>query len=101
VGERQLVCGMNKWIEKKGDKHVIMFRPKDQLTIQTPVAGTATWKDDNTLLITQRFTETAHGDQLTFTFEGEKLNIKFLNSVAMGNPNNPDKRRDIQAHVIA
>lgn len=99
-GERQLVCGLNKWIEKKNDKNVIMFRPKDQPAIQTPVASTAAWKDDNTLIITQRFTETAHGDQLTFTFEGEKLSIKFLNSVAMGNPNNPDKRTDITAHIV-
>lgn len=64
------------------------------------VAASATWQDEKTLLLTWRFIETVHGDQLTCIFDDDKLTLKFLFSVNRLQ-NKPDDRKDITGKMIA
>ena len=64
------------------------------------VAASATWQDEKTLLLTWRFIETVHGDQLTCIFDDNKLTLKFLFSVSLLQ-NKPDDRKDITGKMIS
>lgn len=97
-GEHRIVCGINKW--KKNEKASAVFQLPARVYVSTSETAGVAWTDDNTLVVTERFTETAHGDQLTCTFEDDSVSIKFLNSVAQGNPNNPDKRPELKGKLI-
>lgn len=46
------------------------------------VAAHATWQDDHTLVLTWRYIETPHHDTVTCVFEGEKVSVSFVNSLA-------------------
>jgi hypothetical protein len=63
------------------------------------VAASATWQSENTLLLTWRFIETAHGDSITFIFDEDKLTIKFLFSVARLQ-HKPDDRVSITGKMV-
>jgi hypothetical protein len=99
-GEHRISCGMNKWNSEKGERTPV-FQTPGRTDISTSVASSATWQDDNTLLITQRYTENAHGDQLTCIFEDSQLTIKLLSSITMGNPNATENRADLKGHFKA
>lgn len=99
--ENQLSFGFNSWLHDKRDKPAIPFSPMARPDIPTQLSGNASWSDDNTLLLTLRYIETAHGDQFICSFNENKLTLKFLNSVSMGNPNNPEKRLPISGLIIS
>lgn len=101
AGEHRLMCGLNKWHEEKNAKTQAFFPITGRPVVSTPIAASATWSDDRTLLITWRWTETAHSDSMTCTFEGDKVSIKMLSSVARGNPNAPDQRPILQGRISA
>jgi len=93
--EQQIKCGINTWILTDNFKTQTLFPIKGRPVVSTPLASSATWTDDNTLILTMRFTETAHGDQITFVFDSDKVNMRFLQSVAKGNPTTIDARPTI------
>lgn len=90
--EQKIKCGINSWVVENNFKTQALFPMKNRPVVSTPLAASITWTDDNTLIMTLRYTETAHGDQITFAFESDNLSIRFLNSVAKGNPNTPEGR---------
>ncbi len=87
--------GMNYWIREGNEKPLVhsLFSLR-RIDFDSIVAASATWKDENTLLLTWRFIETTHGDQLTCIFDKDKLTIKFLFSVNRLK-NQPDDRKDV------
>jgi CubicO group peptidase (beta-lactamase class C family) len=87
-------CGLNRWVNQK-EMLPILFQVPGRTDITSKISAVATWSDEKTLTITKRYIETAHGDQLTFIFDDDRVTIKFLNSVAKGNPNVPEKRPDL------
>jgi CubicO group peptidase (beta-lactamase class C family) len=87
-------CGLNRWVNQK-EMLPILFQVPGRTNITSTTSVVATWSDEKTLTITKRYIETAHGDQLTFIFDDDRVTIKFLNSVAKGNPNVPEKRPDL------
>ena len=97
-GKKDLVikCGLNKWIigdnKKPGPKTLLSDL---QIDFDSVVAASATWKSENTLLMTWRFPESTHTDTLTCTFEGKKVYIKFLNSIAASGIEGSDSRKEI------
>ena len=91
-GEQKIKCGINSWLIEKDFKTQQLFPLKNRPTVSTPIAASVTWLDDNTLVMMLRYTETAHGDQLTFSFESDNVTIRFLHSVAKGNPSTVDAR---------
>ena len=93
--------GLNYWIREgnlKPSPHSLFSLRR--IDFDSIVAASATWQDENTLLLTWRFIETVHGDSLTCTFDKDKLNIKFLFSLARLQ-NKPDDRPDISGRMMA
>lgn len=95
-GTQRITCGINKWIEQKNDKMLTPFPLSGRMDVPTAIAGSATWRDDRTLLMTWRLIESAHTNGATFTFEGQAVTIKFYSSISLNNPNAPDNRADIK-----
>lgn len=92
--------GMNYWIRegnKKPEPHSLFSLRR--IDFDSIVAASATWQNDNTLLLTWRFIETVHGDSLTCIFDDDKLTIKFLFSVSRLQKK-PDDRADITGKMI-
>ncbi len=92
--------GMNYWIRKgniKPSPHSLFSLR--QIDFDSIVAASATWQNENTLLLTWRFIETVHGDSLTCIFDGDKLTIKFLFNLPRLQ-NKPDDRPDISGRII-
>lgn len=76
-------CGINEWIRgnnAKPEAHSLFSLRR--IDFDSKIAASATWQDDKTLILTWRFMETTHGDQLICTFNEDKVNIKFRYSLA-------------------
>ncbi|MDB5015594.1 MAG: hypothetical protein JWQ84_426 [Mucilaginibacter sp.] len=92
--------GINKWIRKgnlKPSAHSLFSLRR--IDFDSIVAASATWQNENTLLLTWRFIETVHGDSLTCIFDDDKVTIKFLFSVNRLQ-NKPDDRSDLTGRMI-
>ena len=50
---------------------------------QSPVSTSVAWINENTLKFDARFYETPHHDTLTCTFEGDAVEVRFLNSLTV------------------
>lgn len=95
-GAHDIPCGFGSWAESNNKMGEVRFQWQARTGIPTRTLASATWTDDQTLQITQRMIETAHSDQLILTFTDQQLTVKFLSSVARGNPSNPDKRTELK-----
>lgn len=92
--------GINNWIVKgnlKPSAHSLFSLRR--IDFDSIVAASATWQNENTLLLTWRFIETVHSDSLTCIFDDDKITIKFLFSVARLQ-NKPDDRSDITGRIM-
>lgn len=92
--------GWNNWIRKgnyKPSAHSLFSLRR--IDFDSIVAASAAWQDEKTLLLTWRFIETVHGDQLTCVFDDDKLTIKFLFSVNRLQ-NKPDDRPDVTGAMM-
>ncbi|HEY6900833.1 MAG TPA: serine hydrolase [Puia sp.] len=77
----RLGYGWENWVTSSG-REPYAFMNKDMLPMPSKIAGTATWIDEHTLQLNTRFVEAIFGDKVTCAFDGDKLNVTFLNSVA-------------------
>lgn len=93
-GETNIQCGWESWITNK-DAMAYPFSVSGRIHMPSKIAGTATWINENTLQLNARFVEAIHGDKITCTFEGDKLSVSFLNSLAENTKTNPEKRMNI------
>lgn len=90
-GFQKIAFGWENWkVNKNGNKN--FFPVANRTHIQSKIAATGTWIDDNTLQLNFKFVETVHGDKLTITFDDNKIAVAFLNSVSENSKNIPDKR---------
>ncbi|MDQ6904892.1 MAG: beta-lactamase family protein [Bacteroidota bacterium] len=92
--------GMSYWIRQgnfKPSAHSLFSLRR--IDFDSLVAGSYTWLDEKTLLLTWRFIETVHGDQLTCIFDGGKVTVKFLFSVNRLQ-NKPDDRADLKGKIM-
>ena len=84
-GDHQVTCGINRWVE--GDT---TFSTQPLKLVNTPVpgetktrvAGSGTWSDANTFVMTWRFIETAHYDTVTCRFGDDSMTVNFESSRA-------------------
>jgi len=97
----KVTAGWNQWKENKNEQTFIPFLAPKRIPVSTPIVASAFWSDDATLVMTLRYAETAHGDQLSFNFKDNGVTITMLNSIAKGNPKNPELRVPVQGKVIA
>ncbi len=93
--------GMNHWIREGNIKPLphSLFSLR-RIDFDSIVAASATWQNENTLLLSWRLIETVHSDSLTCVFDKDKITIKFLFSVARLQ-NKPDDRADISGQMMA
>jgi CubicO group peptidase (beta-lactamase class C family) len=92
-GEYSVTCGLEKWTE--GVTSMPGTPPKltaGALGPNSKVAASATWLDENTFEMTWRFIETPHHDTVTCHFDGDKVKIEFMNSLAKLAPSHKDLR---------
>jgi hypothetical protein len=90
-----ITCGSNDWILKgnrKPSAHSLFSLRR--IDFDSPVAASAGWKDDHTLVLTFRYVEAIHGDTFTCIFDGDQLRIQFMFSGARMDKR-PDDRADI------
>jgi hypothetical protein len=64
-----------------------------------PLVASGTWKDDQTFELTLRYIETPHHDTLTCHFDGDKVEIAFMSSIAAMNSNPHDSRPVLRGKV--
>ncbi len=93
-GKHQITCGINKWKEQK-KQQVTPFPVSGRMEVPTAIAASATWSDDQTLVMIWRLIESAHTNGLTFIFTDNTVTIKFWSSISLGKPSSPEKRQDI------
>jgi hypothetical protein len=93
--------GIHHWIRERNYKPAphSLFSLR-RIDFDSIVAASATWQNENTLLITWRFIETVHGDSLNCIFDEDKITIKFLFSVNRLQKR-PDDRADITGRMFA
>ena len=98
-GEHLVNCSTGKWMEDKNSKTQLLFPMAGRPEVSTPIAASATWNDPNTLMMTFRYTATAHSDNIICQFVDDKVTIKFLSSVSKGNPEAVEKRAELRGKI--
>ena len=94
--KHEIICGINKWVEQRNEKKGTPFPVEGRMDVPTAIAGSATWIDDKTLLMTLRLIESCHSNGFTFIFEDNNVTVKFHSSISQGNPKSPEKRADLK-----
>ena len=98
TGTHRVTCGLNHWAT--GDTTFSTIPLKLVATpvpgeIKTKVAGSGTWTDANTFVMTWRFIETAHYETIICRFEGDSVSVSFENSIAKIN-----KTKDLRPVLV-
>ncbi len=98
--EYPVTCGIGRWaigqIAMPGEPPKMV---SDRGVAEARVAACGTWKDENTFQMTWRFFETPHHDTVTCRFEGDRLKVEFLSSIAAISPARKDKRPVLQGQL--
>jgi hypothetical protein len=93
--------GMQQWAY--GETSMPGTPPKITVGNLLPVkvAGSAGWTDANTLVLTWRYYETPHHDTVTCRFDGDNVEVKFLNSITEKSASHPEMRPVLSGKVTA
>jgi CubicO group peptidase (beta-lactamase class C family) len=97
-GKQVISLGWEKWKVNK-ESATYIFAVGNRNPTASKIAGTATWLNENTLQLSLKFIEAIHGDKVTFVFDGDKVSVSFLHSVAENTKNNPDKRSKLEGTI--
>jgi hypothetical protein len=84
-GNHQVICGLNRWAESDSSlsaKPIKLVPTPIPGETKTRIAGTGTWQDANTFLMTWRFIETAHYDTVTCRFGADSVEVEFASSIS-------------------
>ena len=98
TGTHRVTCGLNRWAT--GDTTFSTIPLKLVATpvpgeTKTRVAGSGTWPDANTFVMTWRFIETAHYETVTCRLDGDTMTVTFENSIAKIN-----KTKDLRPALV-
>ena len=90
-----ILCGMEKWHFGETalpgtPPNLVPIPPKPGA--KSKIAASGTWKDENTFEVMVRYYETPHHDTITCHFEGSKVQVRFMSSLAAQSANPQDKR---------
>ncbi|WP_395740532.1 serine hydrolase domain-containing protein [Prosthecobacter sp.] len=98
-------CGLTSWALGEavfpGTPPRLISGGKPKQAGPSKIAASATWKDDNTLVMTWRYYETPHSDTMTCVFDGDHVTITFLNSITAMNPKAKDSRAPLKGQMSA
>lgn len=100
-GPRTVEAGIGRWVT--GDNRRIgpddLFPVARRTDVASKIAASAAWPDANTLALKWQYVENVHHDDITCTFDGDRVTIAFLNSVpAM--QKQPDPRAPLTGRVL-
>jgi hypothetical protein len=99
-GKYSIDFGMPGWVQSEtsmpGTPPTIL--PGNLLPVK--VAGSAAWTDANTLIMTWRYYETPHHDTVTCRFDGDSVEVKFLNSITEKSKSHPETRPALRGKMI-
>jgi len=90
--------GWETWLLNK-DTVPHTFPLAGRLHMPSKMAGTATWINGNTLQLNARMVEAMHGDTITCVFDGDNVNISFLNSVSANSKTDTEKRMPLTGTI--
>jgi CubicO group peptidase (beta-lactamase class C family) len=99
--QKAIKFSMGKWAITKDFKTQGMFTMQNRAPVTTQLAVGATCPNDTTLALRLRYTETSHGDNFTFVFDGNQVTLTFLNSVSKGNPTITEARAPLSGKLSA
>jgi hypothetical protein len=80
----QIECGSNKWINNNlrlpgmAPNISRLLWANNEITEPQKVSAKYVWIDQNTLYIRLQYLETAHYENITFSFSGKRVNMKML-----------------------
>ncbi len=100
----RIACGLEKW--RLGETALPGTPPRlvsggaPKPGIASKLAASGTWKDENTFEMAWRYYETPHHDTVSCRFEGEKLAMTFLSSIAQMSPSPKDKRPTLLGKIV-
>ena len=101
--EYPVSCGIEKWrlgaTALPGTPPRLVSGGAPKAGTLSKVAASGTWKDENTFEMMLRYYETPHHDLMTCGFDGGKLQIAFMNSIARMSANPKDSRPVLHGQV--
>jgi CubicO group peptidase (beta-lactamase class C family) len=91
-GEYPIQCGLGKWVD--GVTNLPGIPPKITVGDLRPckISASGAWRDENTFEMIWHFYETPHGETVTCRFDGDKVKVEFVTSIAQKNSKNPTPR---------
>jgi CubicO group peptidase (beta-lactamase class C family) len=100
--EHSITCGLEKWqlgeTALPAPRLIVGGAPKPGT--KHKLAASGTWKDEHTFEMTWRYYETPHHDTVTCVFEGDRVKITFLNSIAQLSGKTQDERPILQGQLV-
>jgi CubicO group peptidase (beta-lactamase class C family) len=101
--EYPIACGVGRW--QRGETDLPGTPPRlisggaPKKGTKARLAASGAWTDQNTLQMVLRYYETPHHDTVTCRFDGDKVQLGFMNSMAQMSPNPKDKRPVLQGQM--
>ena len=103
AGEYPIACGHGQW--PRGETALPGTPPRlvsggaPKAGVKSRIAARGAWKDENHFEMLWRYYETPHHDAVTCRFEGDQVQVAFLNSIAKMSPAPKDKRPVLQGQI--
>ena len=103
AGEYPIACGLGQW--QRGETALPGTPPRlvsggaPKTGVKSRIAARGAWKDENHFEMLWRYYETPHHDAVTCGFEGDQVQVAFLNSMAKMSPAPKDKRPVLQGQM--
>jgi CubicO group peptidase (beta-lactamase class C family) len=101
----RIECGIKRW--ERGETALPGTPPRlvsggaPQRGTLSKVAAGGAWENEGIFKMIWRYYETPHHDTVTCQFEGDKVSLSFLNSIAAMGPAPKDKRPVLQGQASA
>jgi hypothetical protein len=103
--EYPIACGAGRW--RRGETALPGTPPRlvsggaPKSGTESKIAASGSWADQNTYQMVIRYYETPHHDTVTCRFDGDKVQISFMNSMAQMNPTPKDKRPVLEGQLMS
>jgi CubicO group peptidase (beta-lactamase class C family) len=102
-GEYPIACGLGRWQHGEtalpGTPPRLVSGGAPPSGTRSKVAASGAWQDENTFEMIWRYHETPHHDTVTCRFDGDRVSIAFMNSIAAMSAAPKDKRPTLQGQM--
>jgi CubicO group peptidase (beta-lactamase class C family) len=98
-GKHTIQSGWESWATNK-ESLAYPFVPAKVNLAPSKIASTATWMSENILQLNVKTVESIHGDKITCIFNGDKISLSFLNSIAENAKDKLDDRPKLEGILV-